>query len=311
MELNDTFKKKNKIAYIILALILFCIPLSVFASDSDAQADYTKVTAHIEKEEYEKAVILLDQYREQGDSSSEESDYYYGVCYNRMGLYKLAHKYTLRYLNVNPDTKGEYERAIYLYGNDNYPKAIRQFEEIEEDYQDSGEFHYYYGMSYYNNGDYKDSVKELEEAVALVPEDYTYITDLWNAYDYTEEYEKGIKSCNTYLKYLEEQKKPDTESIDIVKSYRADFYCSAGDYQTAMDYYKAELEDSKDPAYEYYRIAACYAGMDDFENTFKYLKKCYEEDNYTYEDEYKWDEAFYEFFEDETYKEKMDIVEID
>lgn len=290
----------NKRLILIFVMIL-CIQITG-CSQGEREKDMSLAISYIDEEQYEKALIELDKINTGKSKESNDEDFYYGVCYNRLGLYKLAEEHINYYQIDHNDTKGIYEKAISLYGAEDYITAIEKFKSIEEAYLEIPEYYYYYGNCYYYEKEYQEAVKLLEKAVALEPERYRYNKDLLYAYNSSEEYEKGIEACNNYLKILDEQKETDPDERYDVEYQRGDFYYYDGQYEEALGIYSglAEEYEESEPAYIYYDMAKCYVKMEDFQNTYEYLQKCFENDIYYYDD-YQEDDVFKEFSADEKY----------
>jgi len=294
--------------FVILLVLILCFQ-STGCSGKDNQKEIDFIRSYINEEQYEKAIVELDEYNTKNGRTLDEEDYYYGVCYNRLGLYKLAEEAIDYYQTDHDDIKGNYEKAITLYGTADYEKANQLFESIKDAYLDNPEYFYYYGNSCYYNKKYADAARLLEKAVDLDPKQHTYNIDLLYAYSELEEYNKGIEACNNYLKILGEKKEVNSDERDQLEYQRGDFYYNAGQYEAALSVYSKLLDESDDPYYECYYIARCYAKMEDYQNTYIYLRKSFEYDIYYYYDEYKSDGVFKDFFADKKYGKMMEDLE--
>jgi|GEM_PF-1681383 len=293
---------------VIFLVIILCFQ-STGCSGKDNQKEINLIRSYINEEQYEKAIVELDNYNTKKCRAFHEEDYYYGVCYNRLELYKLAEESIDYYQMDYDEVKGNYEKAISLYGIADYEKAIRLFESIKDAYLDNPEYFYYYGNCCYSDKKYADAANLLEKAVALDPEQHEYNMDLLFAYYELEEYNKGVEACNNYLKILDEKKEVDSDERYQLEYQRVDFYYNAGQYEAALSVLSKQLEESDAPGYECYHMARCYAKMKDYQNTYVYLRKSFEYDIYYYYDEYKSDGVFKDFFADEKYGKMMEALE--
>lgn len=95
------------------------LPGAAFAvgsgDDGDADARFRQAVAAVEKQDYRKAISLLDQVLED-DSGNADALNYMGYSYRKLGNYERALTYYRRALQVNPDHEGanEYIGEAYL-----------------------------------------------------------------------------------------------------------------------------------------------------------------------------------------------------
>jgi tetratricopeptide (TPR) repeat protein len=108
-----------KSAGVIGLICCLALPGAAFAvgsgDDGDADARLRQAVEAVEKQDYRKAISLLEQVLED-DSGHADALNYLGYSYRKLGNYERALTYYRRALQVNPDHEGanEYIGEAYL-----------------------------------------------------------------------------------------------------------------------------------------------------------------------------------------------------
>lgn len=294
-------------ALITVAVMLLLSPGTFFQAQ---EAQLTRIDELVAGEEYQKAIIAIDQMNEKQVLINRKTDYYYSVCYNRIGLHDIALDHSEIYLSNSSDKKGKYENAIAYFGTGNYEQAVDRFDDIESHYKDDQEFLYYYGTALYYTEDYQAALERLERVIRE-KDDYDYLNyNLYQCYYETEEYERGLRQVEKDMKALNKENEYYQYDWEDLLYYRADFYYLRGSYQEAMADYETLIEEDSYYLDEvYYLLAKCYAQLGDYELVYNNIELGLEYDSYYYYEVYKYDEDLQDFFEDERYTEKIEILE--
>lgn len=296
-------------AMLLLLFLVNTLPFGIFMSEQKSRLP--EVERLIEQEEYEQAVILLNQVTGNGPVIDVETDYYYSVCYNRLGMPTAAAGYADLFLKHRNDDKGVYEKAVAGYGMGNYEEALTLFKQIETVFEKKTEFCSYYGNVHYYTGDYETAMLWLEQAAQDSSEGEILNYLLYDCYYQTASYEQAIRRADIELDGLDPEDEAYSYDREELLYYRGDFYYLNRQYEEAIKDYQVLADEEtyyKDEAY--YLIARCYAGLEDDANTYKYLKMGVEYDSYYYE-HYREDEAFLKFFESDYYQGQRESFEPD
>lgn len=297
------------IAMILMVLLVNTIPFGIIMGE--IRNRLPEVERLVEQQEYEKAIIELNKINGTSRVINVKTDYYYSVCYNRLGMPKVASKYADYFLTNRNDDKGLYEKAIAEYGMWNYEAALRLFKRVEPACADNSEFFYYYGSVHYYTGDSEAAMLWLERAAEDKAGGETINYLLYDCYYETENYKRAILQVDKDLANLNPEGEYYTYDKEELFYYRGDYCYLDQQYKEAIKAYQVLVdEDTYYMDEVYYLIARCYARLRDYENTYEYLKMGLEYDSYYY-DYYKSDEAFPEFFESRYYRDKMESFEFE
>lgn len=299
---------RRLLAIFIMFIVSFTFPFSMETSGKKEQLE--RIEALIKERDYERAVIALEQLDERRLVVLKETDYYYSVCYNRLGLYRLAAGHIGFYITSSDDAKGRLEQAIATFGLGDYEAACIVFKSLQSEYTGDEDYRYYYGSACYHVGDYETAMELLEQSNHKRTDNGYLNYFLYECYYELEEYGRGIRQVNKDLEFLN----PEDEYYDIDREellyYLAEYYYLDGQYETALKEYD-KLLDEKSYYYDEinYLIARCYAWMGDYEAVYRHLEIGLRYDSYYYYVMYKFDEAFDDFFQDEEYSVRMENLE--
>lgn len=293
---------------ILMFILSFTFPFNMGTSAKKERL--AAVATLIDEKDYEHAVIALEELSGHSPVVLKETDYYYGVCYNRLGLYRLAARHIGYYITANDNAKGRLEQAIAEYGLGDYEAACIRFKSLWNEYAGDEDYRYYYGSACYHAGEYETAMELLEQS-SWQQADQDYLKyNLYECYYELEEYGRGIRQVNKDLDLLN----PEDEYYDVDREellyYLAEYYYLDEQYEQALEEYN-QLLDEKSYYYDEinYLIARCYARMGDFEAAYRHLDAGLRYDRYYYYSLYKFDEAFDEFFRDEEYSVRMESLE--
>ena len=297
------------IAAALMLLLVNSVPFGIIMGERrNRMPEVAKLVA---QEEYEKAIIELEQINGTSDVINVETDYYYSVCYNRLGMPRLASRHADYFLNNRIEEKGIYEKAIAEFGLYRYEQSLHYLRQVENGYRENAEFIRYYGNAYYHTGDYETAVFWLEQAAAEQKSGETLNYSLYNCYYETEAYERAVIQIDKDLAALDPEDEYYRYDREELYYYRGDYGYLNRQYEEAINDFRILIDEDtyyRDEAY--YLIARCYAGMEDYENTYSYLIQGLEYDSYYY-DHYKSDEAFADFFASAYYRSRKESFEPD
>ena len=297
------------IAVIFMFLLVNTVPFGVIIGVRRNRLP--EVERLVEAQEYEKAIIELERINGISDVINVETDYYYSVCYNRLGMPRLASRYADYFLNSREEDRGIYEKAIAEFGLNHYQQALHYLTQIESGYRDDLEFIGYYGAAHYYNGDYEAAMFLLERAAAERTGGEALNYSLYDCYYETENYGRAVIQIDKDLAALNPEDEYYSYDREELIYYRGDYNYLNRQYEEAIKDYQILLdEDTYYMDEAFYLIARCYAGLEDYENTYSYLKQGLEYDSYYY-DHYSSDEAFAKFFESEYYRGRKESFEPD
>lgn len=151
-----------------------------------------------------------------------------------------------------------YEEAITYID-----KAILKKPKVAENY-------YIKGVCYLKQGKYKESIEQLDIAIAKNDKNWLYFKSRGDSYYNSENYEMSLKD---YIKSIELHK---TKTNDTLFWYRGDAYRKLNRYQEAIqDYDKAILLNDKNPEVFFHR-AYMKALLKDTTNACQDYQKAYE-----------------------------------
>ena len=162
-----------------------------------------------------------------------------GKAYASKGMYKEAIREFELCLKIDP----EYERVLSDLGIDS--DGVSEIDNLVDKYRqtlqkrvDFFDGLHNLGLAYFNNGEYRKSVKVLEEACRINSEDLEAKTNLAVAYAYTGEIEKGINLCKEVL-----NKNP---GMTKTRYNLGLFYAVVGLLEEAEEQYKEVLRIEQD-----------------------------------------------------------------
>ena len=212
------------------------------------------------------------------------------------GLYKIyTHNNNTDELKNILNTLGK-----IFYNNENYPSAIKFFNEYKKLFPEDTSPYSYLGIVYESKKQYDKAIKELEKAVKIGPDDAKLKFYLGILYEQKKEYEKAIKQLKKVIKldnkhlhayirlsYIYNFQQQNKDSINILKKAlniiprEPDLYFLLGmnytkekNYNEAIKAYKEGLSFNNSDQLLNFHLAVTYDKNNDKENAIMQLKKC-------------------------------------
>lgn len=208
----------------------------------------------------------------------------------------------------------ELELSFCLYQQKNYSKAIETLNKINSDSKEiNSNKQYLLGLCYFNNKNYKEAINTFSKFLKTYPDNIKWIDDVtyWLGISYykNQQYNKAIqtlsllknkKSSSYYLaaclyiaksykelkeyelarlllsSLLENEKKLNNESINIIFYELAENYKLSYDFQTALQYFKKILEKNANENLiisTKISIAEVYKHLNDYKESEKILSE--------------------------------------
>lgn len=245
------------------------------------------------QESYEKARTILETLEKEANDSrkkdhswdvEDNSEIYYELflLYSDMDQTSPATRMLKRAIELKP------QNMVYhmAYAKMNliqkrFQEAFTELEKCRDTYEESAEYHFYWGIYYMEMGQNQESLKEFERSLEIAPiypyaaeKVSDYYLDLYSSTEKKEYYEKAHFFLSGALAYLERK--------EYILICRGLVYNRGYDFNLAMEDFTEALEENDGNWAIWNNLACSYRGMNQIEKAIDYYKKsceCSKEEN--------------------------------
>jgi len=279
----------------------------------------------VESMDYEDALSQLEALQD-NHLNKQEICRVKGICYMGLGQYSDAVDALEKALSYNNGfvRKVDYDINQYLavayYNLGRIEDAAHVYGAMASIKPKNAEAHYLYGLMQLELGDYEGSKEAFDKAVALQPDHYERIADIYQAFykfgygdlglEYVEEalsaaddiseYDKGVLLyyVGRYSEAISALEKADTKKHKDIALYLGMSYEAMGDYNYAASIYTSGIEGSTNPAL-YNQLGLCQSKLRNYEAALEAFQKGLLCEDESYKQSLRYNEAVtYEYLAD-------------
>lgn len=194
---KNTLKKTAFPAAIILLFLFTGLIFNPFKEERSFAARYNKSMDQLSKQEFEKAIDLLDELEKESPSDDQVA-LAQGILYLRMSGFDNSWNYLSKAYNLNPyDINVLYNMGINRYHRGNLKDARTYFERVIKAAPNILKAHVYAGTVSMEMNEYKRAIYHLENARFLDPEAAAIYIYLAGCHIQFMDYEKASESVYT------------------------------------------------------------------------------------------------------------------
>lgn len=194
---NNTLRKIAIPAVFILFFLFTGLIFNPFKEERSFAARYNKSIDQISKQDYEKAIDLLDEL-EKEDPTDDQVALAQGILFLRMSGYDTSWNYLSKAYNLNPyDINIMYNMAINRYHRGNINDARTYFQRVIDAAPGILKAHVYAGTISMEANEYKKAIYHLENASFLAPEAAAINIYLAKCHIQFMDYEKAMENLNS------------------------------------------------------------------------------------------------------------------